>query len=194
MATLGMRGVTRRAPLSLGTLLHDVGKPLGKGHSETGARLAVAVARRLGLLPADISQAEFLVRKHLVMSHLSQRRDLNDAAMIANFAAEMIDAESLRELYLLTVADMSMVAPGNLTEWKEQLLSELYARTLSHFGERARALVAPALDVASAAEDDLVARRRERVAELLGESPAALDAWFASLPGRYVAATSPRQI
>jgi [protein-PII] uridylyltransferase len=191
MATLAMREVTRRAPLYLGTLLHDVGKPLGKGHSETGARLAVAVAHRLGLAPADVSQAEFLVRKHLVMSHLSQRRDLNDAAMIANFAAEMIDAESLRELYLLTVADMSMVAPGNLTEWKEQLLGELYARTLTHFGQRARATVA--LDDAGD-EGELVARRRERVAELLGEPPAALADWFASLPGRYVAATSPRQI
>ena len=36
--------------------------------------------------------------------------------------------ERLRDLYLLTLADMSMVAPGNLTTWKEQLLRELYQR------------------------------------------------------------------
>ena len=45
--------------------------------------------------------------------------------MIANLAHELGDEETLRELYLLTVADMSMVAPGNLTDWKEKLLREL---------------------------------------------------------------------
>ena len=109
-----------------------------------------------------MAQTEFLVRKHLLLSHLSQRRDLNDVAMIANLAQELSDEETLRELYLLTVADMSMVAPGNLTEWKEQLLRELYVRTLAHYrrgadlaGTRRRAT--------------LVARRKQRVAELLGE-------------------------
>src|SRR5258706_5924659 len=187
MATLGMRGVTRRAPLYLGTLLHDVGKPLGKGHSETGARLAVAIARRLGFADEDVSQTEFLVRKHLLLSHLSQRRDLNDAAMIANLAAELHDEETLRELYLLTVADMSMVAPGNLTEWKEQLLTELYSRTLAHL----RRGPEPELGEGGRL---VVARRRARVAELLGESEASLEAWFLSVPDRYVAQTSPREI
>ena len=40
--------VTRPAPLLLATLLHDVGKPLGKGHAEKGAVVAGVVARRLG--------------------------------------------------------------------------------------------------------------------------------------------------
>ena len=53
--------------------------------------------------------------------------------MIANLAQELNDEETLRELYLLTVADMSMVAPGNLTEWKEQLLRELYVRTMAFY-------------------------------------------------------------
>src|SRR5262249_22893410 len=118
LATRTMREIKRRAPLYLGTLLHDVGKPLGKGHSETGARLALAIARRFGFDEEDAAQTEFLVRKHLLLSHLSQRRDLNDVAMIANLADELRDDETLRELYLLTVADMSMVAPGNLTGWK----------------------------------------------------------------------------
>ena len=41
-----------RAALYLGTLLHDVGKPLGKGHSEKGARLAVTIAERLRMSDA----------------------------------------------------------------------------------------------------------------------------------------------
>jgi [protein-PII] uridylyltransferase len=188
-ATQAMRDVKRREALYLGTLLHDVGKPLGKGHSETGARLAVAIATRLGLSPEDVSQTEFLVRKHLLLSHLSQRRDLNDVAMIANLAQELNDEETLRELYLLTVADMSMVAPGNMTEWKEQLLRELYARTMAFYRRGTDLAGGPESDQAA-----LVARRKKRVAELLGEREEQLAAWFGSLPDRYVALTPPRRM
>jgi [protein-PII] uridylyltransferase len=191
--TAAIRDVQRKIPLYLGTLLHDVGKPLGKGHSETGARLAVTIGQRLGLSAEDVSQTEFLVRKHLLLSHLSQRRDLNDVAMIANLAQELGDEETLRELYLLTVADMSMVAPGNMTGWKEQLLRELYARTLAYYRRAAEqeSGIGGTLEEEQAA---LVERRRKRVAELMGVADDTLASWFASLPDRYVTLTQPRQI
>jgi [protein-PII] uridylyltransferase len=180
--------VKRKAPLYLGTLLHDVGKPHGKGHSEKGARLIVEVARRLGLSPDDVAQAEFLVRNHLLMAHLSQRRDLHDAGMIADFAAQVGDEETLRELYLLTFADMSMVAPGNLTSWKEALLRELYVRT--------QAYLRRGPDLAGLDQSRVVARRRTRVGQLLGkgrpEEEAALAEFFEGLPDRYFLATPPR--
>ena len=81
--------------------------------------------------------------------------------MIANLAQELNDEETLRELYLLTVADTSMVAPGNLTEWKEQLLRELHARTRAFFG------AAP--DLAGADRSALVRAAQARVGELVGE-------------------------
>jgi [protein-PII] uridylyltransferase len=185
--TEAIKAVERRAPLYLGTLLHDVGKPLGgKGHSESGARLAVDIGKRIGLSDEDVSQTEFMVRKHLLLSHLSQRRDLNDVAMIANLAHEMGDEETLRELYLLTVADMSMVAPGNMTQWKEQLLTELFERT--------RKSLRRGPDLTGQDEQSLVSERQARVAELLGEPASALDAWFATVPDRYVTLTAPKQI
>ncbi len=186
ITTQAMPEVERKAPLYLGTLLHDVGKPHGKGHSESGARLAVSVATRLGFSAADVSQTEFLVRKHLLLSHLSQRRDLNDVAMVANLAKELGDAESLRELFILTVADMSMVAPGNLTGWKAQLLHELYVRTMAHYRHGP--------DLAGADGREIVEQRRQKVAELLGEPASSLAAWFWSLPDRYVSANAPRDI
>ncbi|HWE30522.1 MAG TPA: [protein-PII] uridylyltransferase, partial [Polyangia bacterium] len=179
-----LREVKRKEPLYLGTLLHDVGKPLGKGHSETGAKLAVAIATRFGLSAEDVAQTEFLVRKHLLMSHLSQRRDLNDVAMLANLAQELNDEETLRELYLLTLADMSMVAPGNLTEWKEQLLRGLYVRTMAFYRRGA--------DLGGTEQTAVVAKRKKRVAELIGEPEDKLVDWFASLPDRYVTLTQPR--
>jgi [protein-PII] uridylyltransferase len=186
VTTQAIREITRRGPLYLGTLLHDVGKPLGKGHSETGAKIAIAIARRLGFSDADVSQTEFLVKKHLLLSHLSQRRDLNDVAMIANLAKELGDPESLRELFILTVADMTMVAPGNLTGWKAQLLRELYVRTMAHYRHGP--------DLAGSDEREVVEQRHQKVAELLGEPLDGLKAWFASLPDRYVTANAPRDI
>jgi [protein-PII] uridylyltransferase len=126
------REVRRPAPLMLGTLLHDVGKPMGKGHAEKGAVVAGAVARRLGMSDADAELTEFLVRQHLTMSHLSQRRDLSDPEVIARFA-ERLDDEHLVQLYLLTICDTAMTSPDNLTAWKADLLRDLMQRTRAYF-------------------------------------------------------------
>ena len=45
---------------------------------EGRGRRAVRSRARLGMTDADVELAEFLVRQHLTMSHLSQRRDLAD--------------------------------------------------------------------------------------------------------------------
>src|SRR5207248_10915142 len=105
LATELWRDVARPAPLLLGTLLHDVGKPLGKGHAEKGAVIAGEVARRLGMTEADTELTEFLVRQHLTMSHLSQRRDLADPEVIERFAERVGSDERLVQLYLLTLCD-----------------------------------------------------------------------------------------
>src|SRR5436190_21296197 len=82
LATDVARAIGPRPSLFLGTLLHDVGKPLGKGHAEKGARVAAAAARRLRMSEEEAVRAEMLVRQHLTMSHLSQRRDLTDPEVI----------------------------------------------------------------------------------------------------------------
>jgi [protein-PII] uridylyltransferase len=132
LATELWRSVTRPAPLLLATLLHDVGKPLGKGHAETGAVIAGQVARRLALPEPDVELVEFLVRQHLTMSHLSQRRDLADANVIARFAERVGSEARLVALYLLTLCDTAMTAPDNLSAWKADLLRELAVRTRAH--------------------------------------------------------------
>ena len=127
-ATLAYAQVRRPAPLYLATLLHDVGKPLGKGHAEKGAILAGAVATRLGLAADDVAEVEFLVRQHLTMAHVSQRRDLSDPDVIARFVERVGDGERLAALYVLTLCDTAMTAPDSLTAWKAELLRELYVR------------------------------------------------------------------
>jgi [protein-PII] uridylyltransferase len=133
LATALWTEVTRPAPLLLGTLLHDVGKPLGKGHAEKGAVLAGQIGRRLGMAEPDIEMTEFLVRQHLTMSHLSQRRDLSDPETIAKFAERIGDEEHLIQLYLVTLCDTAMTAPNNLNAWKDGLLRDLFMRTREFF-------------------------------------------------------------
>ncbi len=116
--------------LYLATLLHDVGKPLGGGHAAKGAMVASGIAARLGFSDSDVAMVNFLVKQHLTMSHISQRRDLSDPDVIAKFAALVQTPSALHQLYLLTRCDTAMTAPGNLSSWKDQLLSELYLRTL----------------------------------------------------------------
>jgi len=183
-AAAAYRKVQRPAVLYLGTLLHDVGKPLGKGHAEKGARLAVSISRRLGLSEEDVHGVEFLVRHHLLMSHLSQRRDLSDSDMIARFARVIRDEEMLVNLYLLTYVDTAMTAPGNLSDWKARLLGELYDHT--------RAFLRRGPDLAGGDRSTLVDRRRRRAAEL-AESEA-FAPWLAGLPDRYIATHQPQTI
>src|SRR3972149_11157615 len=63
------------------------------------------------------------------MAHIPQRRDLDDEAMLVEFARTVRDIERLKMLYLLTYLDIRAVAPEVWTEWKGTLLWELYIRT-----------------------------------------------------------------
>jgi [protein-PII] uridylyltransferase len=117
--------------LMLGMLLHDIGKARGHGHVAKGIPLARALAQRIGLPEAEAGLVEFLVAHHLTMSHIAQRRDIDDPKTIADFAATVGDPQRLRMLYLLTYADMRAVGPGVLTPWQAAILHELYRRTLT---------------------------------------------------------------
>jgi [protein-PII] uridylyltransferase len=115
--------------LYLAVLLHDIGKGKGRGHIARGARLAERVCRRLRLKEADVKRVVWLVRQHVAMAHLAQRRDLTEAGLIAAFASEIESLEALNMLLLLTYADTNAVGPGVWTDWKASLLWDLYGRT-----------------------------------------------------------------
>ncbi|BCR04810.1 bifunctional uridylyltransferase/uridylyl-removing enzyme [Desulfuromonas versatilis] len=120
--------IEKRALLLLAVLFHDIGKGEGKDHSNKGADLIPTIARRLGLNREDSQRLEFLVRNHLVMAHIAQRRDLHDEKLIIQFARTMGMSENLKMLYLLTFADIKAVGPDVWTEWKGFLLQELYEK------------------------------------------------------------------
>lgn len=121
--------IEKRELLMLAVLFHDIGKGEGKDHSNRGADLIPTIARRLNLNREDSQRLEFLVRRHLDMAHISQRRDLHDDRLINDFAQTMGMSENLRMLFLLTYADIRGVGPDVWSEWKGALLQELYEKT-----------------------------------------------------------------
>ncbi|MBM4267962.1 MAG: [protein-PII] uridylyltransferase [Deltaproteobacteria bacterium] len=128
-----MRDVDKVELLFLGMMLHDVGKGLGGGHSEKGAVFARDIAARLGLNEDDSRELEFMVRNHLVLSHLAQRRDIHDDKLVIEIARLVGTPEALRRLYLLTYADMRATGPKVWNNWKDMLLGETYLRVQEAF-------------------------------------------------------------
>ncbi|MFZ1729635.1 MAG: HD domain-containing protein [Bacteroidota bacterium] len=107
-------------------LLHDIAKPVDlQRHEHVGADMAPEVLRRFDRM--EISDTVvFLVREHLSMEQLAFRRNIREVTMLQPFIKRVKTVERLNLLYILTLADMSALNPGVLTDWKRELLRELY--------------------------------------------------------------------
>lgn len=107
-------------------LLHDIAKPIDlPRHEYVGADLAPDIMRRFGRM--EIGElVSFLVREHLSMEQLAFRRNIRELTTLQPFIQRIRTVERLNLLYLLTLADMSALNPGILTDWKRELLRELY--------------------------------------------------------------------
>lgn len=118
--------------LYLAILLHDIGKPISvSGHEIIGAEIANSIMQILGYGQSEIILVQFLIRYHLEMEQVSFRRDLNDPATLDNFISIFPSIKSLDHLYLLSYADLSAVNPQVWTQWKADLLRELYTKSKS---------------------------------------------------------------
>ena len=124
------REIHHKELLHLALLLHDAGKGFVEDHSEVGQRLACDAANRLGLPDHQRELVMFLVHRHLQMADLALRRDIGDRAVLLKFSHEVGSPDALRMLFVLTAADISAVGPGTWNQWKAELTSTLYDRTM----------------------------------------------------------------
>jgi [protein-PII] uridylyltransferase len=122
------RNIKEKNLLHLALLLHDLGKGFPEDHSVVGERIAEEVGIRLDLPDEDVDTIKFLVRQHLLMSHIALHRNINDLELVADFASKLGSVNMLNMLFVLTCADISAVGPGVLNPWKLQLLTELFHR------------------------------------------------------------------
>jgi [protein-PII] uridylyltransferase len=176
----------------LGCLFHDIGKGLGGDHSPKGAVRTRTCLERMGLEPELVDRVVFLVAEHLQMSHLAQRRDLSDPKLILEFARLVGDRTKLRDLYLVTVADIRASSKEAWTDWKGRLLQDLFEKT-SEFLETGADDPRRAMELI---DRRIETRRQAATAELekSGVSTDIIEQFFDAMPRRYLTAHTPSQI
>ncbi|HWV14945.1 MAG TPA: [protein-PII] uridylyltransferase [Cellvibrio sp.] len=115
--------------LYIAGLYHDIGKGRGGDHSTLGAVDAELFCRRHGISPRETRLVCWLVEKHLLMSSVSQKKDLSDPDVIRTFALTVGDQLHLDYLYCLTVADINGTNKELWNTWRASLLRQLYLET-----------------------------------------------------------------
>jgi [protein-PII] uridylyltransferase len=184
------QSLERPGLLYLALLLHDVGKSEHHkkgGHAEISAAMARRAAKRLHLDGPAAETLGTLIEHHLLMAGVSQRRDLDDPAVIRNFARQMKTTEALNLLTLLTFADAQGTSDKLWNSFKDLLLWQLYEPTL--------ALLTGGTEFIRASQMQREAQRqevRELVPKAIGDEE--LDAHFAAMPARYFEIHAARDI
>ncbi len=132
-------GVNRKV-IYIALLLHDIGKGRSADHSILGAKIAKQVSPRLGLNKQETETVEWLVRYHLLMSDMAQKRDISDPRTVRDFAKAVQSVKRLNLLTVLTVCDVRSVGPDTWNNWKATLIRQLYAETKAILEQGAEAL------------------------------------------------------
>lgn len=113
-------------------LLHDIGKSNpAKEHSKTGVKIATPILKRFGFNATQIKDAVFLIENHLILVKTATRRDISDEETAVYIANKIGNIRLLRMLYLLTIADSRATGPKAWNEWTQNLLKDLFLKTMS---------------------------------------------------------------
>jgi len=177
------QGIERPFILYLALLLHDTGKAEKGDHSALGTVLAGRVARRLGMNETATATLLRVIEHHLLLVDVSQRRDLDDPAVVRKVARQVEDAETLSMLTIHTFVDSLATSDKLWNGFKDSLLWTLHFKTtrmLSGASEFVRA------------EERHRAELREKAVKRhpAGVSVEEVEAHFDALPPRYFLANS----
>ncbi len=176
--------VAEKTEIFLATLLHDIGKVNIRGHARAGAQMADKILKGFPISAQSRLLVCFLVRNHLLLSHFSQRRDMEDRDTSLQFIRKVKSHLKLKLLYLLTYADLKATGPGIWTGWKENLLEDLYFKASRMLAEKSdltvsyRKVLEKRVEKILAACKDASERKR-------------MEAHLDGLPARYTMIVSP---
>ncbi|HEY5298505.1 MAG TPA: [protein-PII] uridylyltransferase [Verrucomicrobiae bacterium] len=175
------QSLERPGLLYLALLLHDVGKSEAHkkgGHAAVSADMAMRAAKRLQLDNLSTHTLRLLIENHLLMASVSQRRDLDDPAVIRNFSRQVETPENLNLLTLLTFADSQGTSDKLWNGFKDSLLWQLHSRAMT--------LLTGGTEFRRASEEQREALKqevREQASDVISDEE--LEAHFDQLPQRY---------
>ncbi len=116
--------------LYIAMILHDTGRAENvREHIDGSAMLASRLCNRLQIRGARRSLIMFLVDNHLSFWRTATARNLDDPAVIAEFANIVKTTTNLDALFLFTFADSNATSPDGWTGWKESLMLQLHTAT-----------------------------------------------------------------
>ncbi|MCF6247534.1 MAG: [protein-PII] uridylyltransferase [Desulfobacula sp.] len=142
-------------------LLHDIGKSdPAKEHSKTGAAIAKPILERFKFNPQQVEDAVFLIENHLALVKTATRRDITDEETAVYLANKIGKIRLLRMLYLITVADSKATGPKAWNEWTENLLKDLFLKTMS---------ILKTGELASKKTQRLIDKKKDEVLKILKE-------------------------
>lgn len=156
------KDVRNKNLLLVTALLHDIGKSdPAKEHSNTGAAIARPILERLGFKPAEVADAQFLIKHHLLLAKTATRRDVFDEETAIYTANKVGKIRLLRMLFLLTVADSMATGPKAWNEWTENLIKDLFLKTMR---------ILKTGELASRKAQRLIQRKKQSVLALFREN------------------------
>ena len=149
--------------------------------------MALRVAKRLRLDSAAAQLLRVIIENHLLMASVSQRRDLDDAAVIRDFARQVETSEALNLLTLLTFADSQGTSDKLWNGFKDALLWQLHVRAM--------VLLTGGTEFIRAEAEQRESLLQE-VSQLAAKSLSTeeINTHFATLPARYFQVRTAREI
>ncbi len=127
-----MHNFERKDILYLAAFFHDISKGRGGNHELLGAIEAEKFAKEHFLNKEESDLLIWLVKNHLLLSLTSQKEDINNIEIIANFCQIVDTPEKLTALYLLTVADVRGTNPVIWNSWKAGLFKQFFQSALEY--------------------------------------------------------------
>lgn len=182
------REIRNKSLLLMVGLLHDIGKSdPAKEHSRQGAKIAARILNRMGFPAADIHEAVFLIENHLFMVITASRRDISDEETAVFCASRIGKVKLLRMLYLISVADSMATGPKAWNPWTENLLKELFLKTLNILKKG---------ELATKRTEKLIQKKKEQILAMSGriEDSADVEKYIAAMSRRYLLYVSPSEI
>tara|TARA_Y100000590_G_scaffold286805_1_gene322644 strand:+ start:298 stop:2976 length:2679 start_codon:yes stop_codon:yes gene_type:complete len=119
--------------LYVAMFFHDLGKGTGRDHSIVSSQIAEKFCSFLEIDQIEKNTIKWLIRNHLLMNKISQKRDLDDKNTIFQFAKKIESLEQLKLLFIFTVADMKATGPVIWNTWNKYPLEQLFLKTRSLF-------------------------------------------------------------